>query len=144
MEENKITEERRYMELAESIVKKWRDILHIDPLWKIDVCFFNNEYKPSASCRINSANSEYYSTSLEIAESMIQINEELFIEEIEDVVCHELIHLVSIDFYRIAKALAGDSEEVRKTLLYHFEQSTVRLQKSFMKLVKGEKYEISF
>jgi len=132
-------EKKRYIQLAESVVKKWRNILHIDPLWKIDVCFFNNEHRPTASCRLSSENSEYYSTSLEIAESMLQIDEENFIEEIEDAICHELVHLVSIDFYRIAKSLAGDKEEVRKVLIYHFEQSTVRLQRSFMKLVKGEK-----
>ena len=48
-----------------------------------------------------------------------------------DIVCHELIHLATIDFFRTARLAAAENEEMQSELEYKFEQFTSRLQRAF-------------
>jgi hypothetical protein len=53
---------------------------------------------------------------------------------LNDVACHELVHLSCTDFYRAALLAANENVEMRKELRYRFEQITSRMQRAFMEM----------
>ena len=59
-----------------------------------------------------------------------------FLQKINEVICHELVHLVMVDFFRTAKLMVSDNKEMSKELRYKYEQITARLQRSFIELYK--------
>lgn len=129
-------QKEKYFEIIEEIVDKWKKILNVDSLWNIEICEFEND-KIGGIARLDTSRSEYYSTSLEISSDMFLIDEDVFKEEIEEAVSHELIHLIMIDFFRIANILTEGDSRLNKILLYNFEQITVKLQRSFLNLEKN-------
>jgi len=132
-------QEKKILKLTEKTIKKWRSILYIDPLWNIYIDVFDDEEMPLALARVDASSTEYYMATIELSYSMLQMVEEEFMEKIDDIICHELLHLVMIDFFRTAQVAAGESEEMHKELKYKYEQFTSRLQRAFMDMYKKVK-----
>jgi len=87
-----------------------------------------------AFARVDTSNSEYYVAVMEINAAIFTSEEEEFVFLINEIVCHELVHLVMIDFVHSAQVAAGDNESMHDELRYKYEQFTSRLQKAFMGL----------
>lgn len=128
--------EKKILRLAEKTIKRWRGLLHIDPLWTIYLDVFDDEEMPSAFARIDASSTEYYIATIELSYSTLQMEEDDFLKKIDDIICHELLHLVMIDFFRTAQVAAGEREEMQRELKYKYEQFTSRLQRAFMDIYK--------
>ena len=126
--------EKKLFKIVEDSVKKWREILYLDPLWDIDVTIFDDDMMPGALARVDVSSTEYFLATVEVSYDMFDMKEEEFKEKINEVICHELLHVVSIDFFRSAQLAAGENEVIQKELRYRYEQFTSRLQKTFNKL----------
>ena len=48
------------MGIAEELVEKWKMILNIDPIWKIDLDVFNDASMPGAYARVDTSTAEYF------------------------------------------------------------------------------------
>jgi len=116
------------------IVSKWRKILHLDPIWTISIELIDADVMGGAFARVDTSNSEYYVALMEINAAIFVSEEEEFEFLINEIVCHELVHLVMIDFVHSAQVAAGDNESMHAELTYKYEQFTSRLQKAFMGL----------
>lgn len=121
-----------YEEIRHSImqiVEEWREILLIDPIWDIPVLIVDRD---GAMAALDIKNAQYYRAPLLITEQLVERDD--FWEDIENIVCHELIHLIVVDFMRTA--LIGSHKDVKDELRYKYEQLTVRLQSIISKLKK--------
>ena len=128
--------DKQLVRLVEKIIKKWKKNLQIDPLWHIEVVIVDDEEMEGAIARVNSSSSEYFTASIEITNGLLYLPEDKFLSTIDDFVCHELVHLVSIDFYRTALLAVGENHTLAKELKYRYEQFTSRLQKAFVEMEK--------
>jgi hypothetical protein len=100
----------------------------------INVELIDAETMGGAFARVDTTNSEYYVTTMEINAAILNSEEGEFELLINEIVCHELVHLVMIDFIHSAQLVAGDNESMHNELRYKYEQFTSRLQKAFMDL----------
>lgn len=116
------------------VVSKWRKILHLDPIWTISIELADADVMGGAFARVDTSNSEYYVAVMEVNAAIFTSEEEEFEFLINEIVCHELVHLVMIDFVRSAQVAAGDNDSMHAELMYKYEQFTSRLQKAFMGL----------
>jgi uncharacterized protein YdeI (YjbR/CyaY-like superfamily) len=66
----------------------------------------------------------------------MKLSESDFKKAVNEVLCHELIHLVMIDFMRTAQLAADEDQVLQDELRYKFEQYTTRMQRAFMDLDK--------
>jgi hypothetical protein len=123
--------EKRFLKLAEDIVARWRAVLHLDPLWKISLDVFDDSEIPEALARIDASTTEYYMATIELSCSLFELKEARFVSKMNEIACHELLHLVMVDFFRTAQLAATESEEMLKELRYKYEQFTSRLQRAF-------------
>ena len=123
---------RRFMDLAEDIIQEWRDILYLDPIWRIYIETFENE--ELAFGRLDTSGAAYFMATIEIAESAFGLSEEKFVKNMNNMISHELVHLAAIDFYRTALLSVGDDEKLKNELIYRYEQFTTRLQRAFIDL----------
>lgn len=126
--------EKKNLKLAFKILKKWREILHIDPIWKLNVEIYNSEEVDDGmdAAYLNLADAEYFTAILSLSNDLMMLEEEDFIDTLNAVACHELVHLSCVDFYRTAQLAAGDNLEMKKELKYRFEQITSRMQRAFV------------
>ena len=67
MDLNFTKKERKLLKLAEEIIDKWRDILHLDPLWSIDLTIFDDDATPGAFARVDASTTEYFFATIEIS-----------------------------------------------------------------------------
>jgi len=125
---------RTKIKLINKIVDKWRKILYLDPIWVVSVEFADVEEMGGALARVDTSNSEYYVAVMEVTESLLQLDEDEFDPIINEIACHELIHLLLIDFVRSAQLVAGENEAMHNELRYKYEQFTSKLQRAFMNL----------
>ncbi|MFA5048228.1 MAG: hypothetical protein WC516_04370 [Patescibacteria group bacterium] len=137
MDLNFTKKERKLLKLAEEIIDKWRDILHLDPLWSIDLTIFDDDTTPGAFARVDASTTEYFFATIEISYSMLQLREEDFEAKMNEAACHELLHLVMVDFFRSSQLVAGENEAMQNELKYKYEQFTSRLQKAFIQLYES-------
>lgn len=139
MDLNFSKKERKLLKIAEEILDKWRSILHLDPLWKIDLTIFDDNEMPGAFARVDASTTEYFFATIEISYDMLQLREEDFEDKMNEAACHELLHLVMVDFFRSAQMVAGENEAMQGELRYKYEQFTSRLQKAFIELYESHK-----
>lgn len=137
MDLNFSKKEHRLLDIAESIIDEWREILHLDPLWRIDVNIFDDESIPGAYARVDASTTEYFFATIEISYDMLQMKEADFIVKMNDAAAHELLHLLMIDYHHSAVLAAGDNEAMREELKYKYEQFTSRLQRAFVDLYQS-------
>jgi hypothetical protein len=130
--------DRKLIRVVEKTISKWRKILHLDPLWEIHVTIVDCMQMEGNLARVDALGTEYYVANLDINESFLQVDEEYFMEKIEQIVCHELLHLVAVDFYRSAILASGKNEHMKEELKYRYEQFTTRLEKAFVDLYNKE------
>lgn len=128
--------EKKLLKIADEFVDKWRKILNLDPLWELDISVFDDEMMPGALARVDVSGAEYFMATIELSYDMLDMKEDEFKEKINEVICHELLHVVSIDYYRTAQLSAGENDAIQKELRYRYEQFTSRLQKTFTDLGK--------
>lgn len=129
--------ERKNLKLAFKIIKEWRKRLYIDPIWTVNIEIYNGEEADEDNIAfINLSNAEYFVITLFLSNELMLMEERDFTKTINDVVCHELVHLVSGDFYRTAQLAAGDNEEIQKEIKYKYEQFTSRIQIAFTDVYK--------
>ena len=114
------------------MIKKWRANLKLDPVWVINSEFIPAEEMEGAYAMVNADNTEYYSASIYVSDFLTQLSEVDFKKAINEVICHELVHLVMIDFMRTAQLAAGNKQVLQEELRYKFEQFTTRIQRAFM------------
>jgi hypothetical protein len=128
--------EKKNLKLVHKIIKKWREILHIDPIWEIVVEVYNSEEVEERldAAFLNLADAEYYTAILSLSNEIMMLEGEDFTDTLNDVACHELVHLSCTDFYRTALLAANENVEMRKELRYRFEQITSRMQRAFMEM----------
>lgn len=129
--------DKKLLKAVENIIFKWRKILHIDPLWKIEVIFsesISGSY--SAIAALDTSGAAYYMADIHISEALFENPDDFVFDKINEAICHELVHLVYIDFYRTAQLAAGENEEMIAELNYKYEQSTSRLQRALVDLEK--------
>lgn len=126
--------ERRLLQLAENIVEEWKAILHLDPLWTIHIDVFDDIDNPGALARVDASNTEYYVATIELSYSLFEFKEKQFVLKMNEIACHELLHLATVDFFRTAQLAAAENEEMLKELRYKYEQFTARLQKAFVEM----------
>jgi hypothetical protein len=124
---------KKFFKMADSIIAKWRKILHVDPIWKIHTDIIDDAESP-ALARIDTSNAEYYAASIEFSENLLSADIDIIMPVIEEVVSHEIIHLVLLEFFRTAQIAAGKNQVIHRELLYKYEQFTSRLQKAFCEL----------
>lgn len=126
--------EKRNLKLAFKILKEWREKLHTDPIWTIRIEVYNTEEVEEGmdAAFLNLSNAEYFVVTLSLSNDLMLSKKEDFVETMNNIACHELIHLSSGDFYRTAQLSAGDNEQMQKELRYKYEQFTSRMQKAFM------------
>lgn len=139
MDLNFSKKEKRMLKMAEEIVEKWREILHLDPLWSINLTIFDDDTMPGAFARVDASTTEYFFATIEISYSMLQLYDEDFEYKMNEAACHELLHLVMVDFFRSAQLVAGENEAMQNELKYKYEQFTSRLQKSFINLYESRR-----
>ena len=128
--------DKKLLKVAKDTMQKWRKILHIDDMWEIDVEVIDGE-EMEGYARLSLSTAEYYITSIELSHYLLTIDEDKFKSKMEVIMCHELIHLVAIDFYRTARIAAEESEGLQEELRYRYEQFTARLQRSFISINEG-------
>lgn len=126
--------DRAKIKIIRKTVDKWRKILHLDPIWVISIELVDAEIMEGALARVDTSNTEYYVAIMEIASAMLHLEEDEFLPVINEITCHELVHLVMIDFVRSAQLAAGENESMHSELRYKYEQFTSRLQRAFMDL----------
>jgi hypothetical protein len=131
-------DDRRLLELADRIVEKWRSIMNIDPIWKIDLVVCLSESMEESLAHINMSQAANYRADIKLDYDLLSLDDSEFLSEIERVLCHELIHLMSEDFARTAMLAAGNDRKLAKELRHKYEQFTSRLQKTLMDLVTRE------
>lgn len=139
MDLNFSKKERKLLKMAEEILDKWRTILHLDPLWRIDLTIFDDNEMPGAFARVDASTTEYFFATIEISYDMLRLREEDFEDKMNEAACHELLHLVMVDFFRSAQLVAGENEAMQNELKYKYEQFTSRLQKAFINLYEYRK-----
>ena len=123
--------EKKFLRLAKNIVAKWKEVLYLDPLWRINIDVFDDTDIPEALARLDTSSAEYYMTTIELSYSLFELKEADFVDKMNEVACHELLHLVMVDFFRTAQLAAAENEEMIKELRYKYEQFTSRLQRAF-------------
>jgi len=126
----------RYSNIVSGLLKKWRAILKLDSVWVINFEFIPAEELGEAYAMVNADNTEYYSASIYFSDILTRLQESDFKKAANEVVCHELIHLVMIDSMRTAQLAAGKNQILQDELRYKFEQYTTRMQRAFMDLDK--------
>jgi hypothetical protein len=129
-----------YVNITNDLIKKWSKILLLDPLWNITVEFYEDLDMENALARLDTSMSEYYKAILEISSDLFLIEVELFKKKMDSIICHELLHILMLDFYR-ASVLMAENEKIKNELRYRYEQTTTRLQNSFINLIKKESGE---
>ena len=139
MDLNFTKKERKLLKIAEEIIEKWRVILHLDPLWNIDLTIFDDEAIPGAFARVDASATEYFFATIELSYDVLQLKEEDFEKKMNEAACHELLHLVMVDFFRSAQLVAGENAVMQDELKYKYEQFTSRLQKAFVELYESRK-----
>jgi len=130
--------EKRFLQLAGEIIQKWREALHLDPLWRIDIDVFDDIDTPGALARVDASNTEYYIATIELSYSLFELKEKTFVSKMNEIGCHELLHLVMVDFFRTAQLAANENEEMLKELRYKYEQFTSRLQRAFVDMFNAK------
>ena len=133
------SQDRKVLSKANALVKKWSKILCLDPIWNVEVSLLTNDEMESGLARIDTSSAEYYEVVIELNHLLSQLDEDLLNEELETAICHELVHLILIDFFRTAQVAAGEQDGLIRELIYKYEQITSRLQKSFLSLIKKER-----
>lgn len=116
------------------VILKWRKALLLDPIWLISIDIIDTEIMDRAFARVDTSNAEYFVATLEISDTLLQLDDKEFEFVINEVACHELIHLVMIDFVRSAQLVAGNNKKMCDELRYKYEQFTSRFQRAFMGL----------
>ena len=129
-----------YVNITNDLIKKWSKILLLDPLWNTTVEFYEDLDIENALARLDTSMSEYYKAILEISSDLFLIEVELFKKKMDSIICHELLHILMLDFYR-ASVLMAENEKIKNELRYRYEQTTTRLQNSFINLIKKESGE---
>lgn len=126
--------DRAKLRIARKTLEKWRRILHLDPIWTITFELTDAEIMEGALARVDTSNSEYYVAVMEVTSALLQLDDEEFEPIINEIICHELVHLVMVDFVRCAQLAAGNNESMHGELRYKYEQFTSRFQRAFMDL----------
>lgn len=126
---------RKRLNLIKSIIKKWKKILFLGDLWDINI-IVDEELEENVIAAVDISNSEYYKVDLLISPDIFNLDEEYFVMEIENILVHELSHLISMDFMRTALLFSKNNEQ-KMEIKYKCEQLTSRLQKIFIKLDQG-------
>jgi len=127
---NKIYRSRR--KFITKVINKWKKVLLLDPIWLLSIDMVDSEEMGQAFARVDTSNAEYYVATLEISDVLMGLDDKEFEFVINEVACHELIHLVMIDFVHSAQLLAGNNKKMCDELRYKYEQFTSRFQRAFM------------
>lgn len=130
-------DDHKLLDLAYKIVEKWRTIMNVDPIWQITIQVVKDMDESIAFLKMTHAAN--YRAKICIHYDLFSNEEATFLSEIELIVCHELLHLVTEDFMRTALLAAGYNRKLIDELRYKCEQFTSRLQKTILNLVKESK-----
>jgi hypothetical protein len=134
--------EESYLKIAEKIVEEWRTIMKFDPIWEIPVDIVEDQNGHKGA--INIRDTEYYKAPMLLYEHIFDLDEASFISELaENLVPHELTHLLAVDFFRTALLLAGDNEVMKEELRYRYEQFAVRFSRILVDL-KNENLRLRY
>jgi hypothetical protein len=134
MEYTLTEKEKSFLEVAKRVIEEWRDIMDLDPIWDISTEIIEDEDE-GAKGAINIGKTQYYKASILLCENLFDLEEEEFLAKLSDnVVPHELTHLVAADFFRTALLAAGENEHLRSELRYKYEQFTIRFARIIAKL----------
>jgi len=129
-------DEQFLLEKAYDILEKWRNIMNVDPMWTIKIQPVNNLEESLAFLSMTRAAN--YQAKICVNYDVFSYHAETFMSEMELIMCHELIHLVTEDFMRTAMLAAGYNRKLIDELKYKYEQLTSRLQKTILSLTTKE------
>ena len=139
--------EKLFLKEAERAIEEWRSVMELDPIWEISADIIEDEYegaRAGAKAAISIGESQYYRAPVLLCESLFQLSEEDFLSELNnEVIPHELTHLVAADFFRTALLAAGENEQLQNELRYKYEQFTVRFSRIISKL-RNENLKLRF
>jgi Zn-dependent protease with chaperone function len=130
--------DQRLLDFAKLVLEKWRSILNIDPIWKVDIEVLPDEDIEGSISYINMSCSANYYATICISCDLLAYDDDKFLSEIEMVLCHELIHLMTEDLMRTAILAARNDKGLARELRHKCEQFTSRLQKTLMDLITKE------
>lgn len=122
------------MKATQKLITKWRKILFLDNIWTVSLELGSEEEMDQALAFVDTSNAEYFVATVILNDTLLNLEEDIFIEIVNEILCHELTHLVMADFLRSALILAEGKPDFQQELRYKFEQHTTRLQRAFMDL----------
>jgi hypothetical protein len=128
--------EKRLFQIVKNSINKWKKILQMDPVWKIMISVTDEEEMGNAFASVDTQSAEYYVAGIEFSSALMSLEEDKLKSVINDIVAHELLHIVQLDFFNTAKLCAGKNQSMHQELRYKYEQYTTRLQRSFVELDK--------
>lgn len=128
--------EKLYLKAAQRVIEEWREVMEIDPLWEISTDIIEDEEcNGNAKGAVDIGSAQYYRAPILLCERIFELDEEEFMATLnDDIIPHELTHLVAVDFFRTALMIAGDNQEIKQELRYRYEQFVVRLCRIITKL----------
>lgn len=112
--------EEEEIQKIHDLIEKWKKRLYINDIWEITICL----EEMNAKGAIDLKEAEYYRADLLINEQLLGND-----KEIEEIVIHELVHLVATDFFRCAM-MSAKNDNIRDELRYKYEQFTTKLSKT--------------
>jgi len=119
--------EKKAKRLFERELKRWRNILLIDPIWTFKLTILEDEEMEHGDANVDIGQSEYYLAHINVSKHLLSLNEEQLEQTAAHVACHEMLHIAMADYQRAALVAAGDNKQMREELDYRYEQLVSRL-----------------
>lgn len=131
-------EERKARRVFDKAVRRWYNILLIDPIWTVGVVVDEDETMEHGDAYVDIGTAEYYVANVHISRSLLSMSSKKLEKVAQRVACHELLHITTADFQRAALVAVGDNEKMREELRYRYEQLVSKLSMILMDLTEEE------
>lgn len=133
-------EEKRAAKVFDRAVKRWYRTLLIDPVWNVGLVVLEPEEMDHGDAYVDIGSSEYYTANVCISRNLLSLPPKELDKVASDVVCHELLHILTADFQRAAITATGDNEKMQEELRYRYEQVVSRLSMIMSDLTEERKH----
>jgi len=126
-------DEMEAQQVFEHEIERWREKLFLDPIWKFKLEVLEDDELGHAAA-VDLSRSEYYSARIIVSKSQLALKGKALQETASHVVCHELLHVLTIDYQHAALAPMTNNAPMRKELRYRYEQLMSRLTEVLLNL----------
>lgn len=133
-------EERRAARVFDKAVKRWYRTLLIDPVWNVGLVVLDQDEIKHGDAYVDLGSSEYYTATICISRALLSLPPKELEKVASDVVCHELLHVLTADFQRAAITATGDNEKMQEEMRYRYEQVVSRLSMILSDLTEERKH----